>query len=296
MAMVPTCTPIAVARWFQKSLTPRSRPASSCATSTSPRPASKTSFCTTPEGACASELQNFYGHAWARLPGGAPQPSYAAAANVFATADVRFYFRPRNGGQRLYARQLQKPPAARHHGPEHGRHGHLGGSHAANFRIPIHPRNRRSPASTNGNRLASDRKSSLRHHASPRRRPHGHPLRLAPTAAGSRPKRSRTTAVRHRCGSSSAILRRRRPGPRLQHRAAPHRLNVLDGGSSDDLFRLHLLSVERVEKFPDDAETRTDQSSGLRQRRTARHPSPAIPAPAHAGGSRRAAVFRRGAE
>ena len=48
-------------------------PAPNCATCTSPSPAWRSCSCTTPEGACAIELENFFRDAGARRPRGAPQ-------------------------------------------------------------------------------------------------------------------------------------------------------------------------------------------------------------------------------
>lgn len=88
--------------------------------------------------------------------------------------------------------------------------------------------------------------------------------------------------------SRRAFFRLRRPGARLQHRANPHRLDVFSSGCADDLFRLHLLPVERAGEFSHPAESRAGESSRLRQRRAARNPRSAIPTSFHsrcAGGA-----------
>ncbi len=65
----------------------------------------------------------------------------AVVPDFSATSAVRFYFRPRHGGQRLSSGCLQEPAASRHHGHQHGIHGNLGRRHAPDRRIPVHPRN-----------------------------------------------------------------------------------------------------------------------------------------------------------
>src|ERR1700728_3695235 len=183
MVMAPTFTPTAAARWFRKSPMPLSPPALNCATSTSPNPALRICFCTIPEGAFASELQDFPGHAWARRPGRSPQSHYFVAADLFAAADVRVHLRPRDGRERLHAPRVQKLAASRHHGPEHGGHGHLGGGHAADFRVSIYPRDRRPAARADGNFLGGRRESGLRHAASARGGLDGDSLCVAAAAA-----------------------------------------------------------------------------------------------------------------
>ena len=58
-----------------------------------------------------------------------------------AAAAVRFYFRPRDGGQRLSSGGLQEPSASRDHGHQHGVHRNLGRGHAADRGIPVHAGN-----------------------------------------------------------------------------------------------------------------------------------------------------------
>src|SRR5258708_17733677 len=161
--------PTAAAHWFPKSPTWRSVQGLSCATCTSRSPALKISFCTTLEGVCASEPQDIFGHARARCPGGAPQFRSTVVADLFAAPDVRVYFWPRDGWQRLHAARVQEPAASRHYGAQHGRHGHLGGGDAADFGISIYPRDRRPAAGTDGDILAGSGESGLRHDAGARR-------------------------------------------------------------------------------------------------------------------------------
>src|SRR5258708_13434317 len=161
-------------------------PASSFATCTSPSPASKIFFCTTPEGACANELESFFRHAWARRSRRPPQFRGAALSNFLAAADVRLHLRPRHGRQRLHAAFLQEPTASGNHGYLHGRHRHLGRGHAADRRISIHARDRGPPPRAHGNFLAGHRKSRRWNAASPRRRLHGDScgVAAAPTRRG----------------------------------------------------------------------------------------------------------------
>src|SRR5208282_4677045 len=114
--MAPIFTLTAAVHSFRTWRISRLRQTRSCATCTSPNRASKISFCTTPAGACANELQSFYSDAGSRRARRTQEYCRAAFPDVFAAADVRIYFWPRDGGQRLHAAFLQEPAAARHHG------------------------------------------------------------------------------------------------------------------------------------------------------------------------------------
>src|SRR5205807_3478879 len=140
-ATAPTSTPTAAVRSLRRSLPWLPAPASSCTTYTSPSPASRISFCTIPEGACANELESVSRHARARCARRPPQLRGAAVSNLLAAVDVRLHLWPRDGRQRLHAAFLQEPAAPGNHGHLHGRHWHLGRRHAPDRRISIHARN-----------------------------------------------------------------------------------------------------------------------------------------------------------
>src|ERR1700730_1094492 len=127
----PTYTLTAEARWFLRSPILPPAPLSNCATSTSRNPAWRISSCTTPEGVCANELEDFSGPAGARCSGRSPQLRSFAAADFLAAHDVRVYLRPGDGEQRLHARCIQEPALARDHGDQHGVHGRMGGRDAS---------------------------------------------------------------------------------------------------------------------------------------------------------------------
>src|ERR1700732_395912 len=93
----PTYTLTAEARWSLR--LPILPPAllSNCATSTSRNPAWRISFCTTPEGACANELEDVSSPAGARRSCPPPQLHSFAAADFLAADDVRVYLRPGDG-------------------------------------------------------------------------------------------------------------------------------------------------------------------------------------------------------
>jgi ABC-type transport system involved in cytochrome c biogenesis permease component len=52
----------------------------------------------------------------------------------------------------------------------------------------------------------------------------------------------------------------------LEHEPAAHRTDVQHGDHSNDLFRLHILSLERPQQFSHSAESGPDQSACLRER------------------------------
>src|SRR6202140_4769212 len=118
-------------------------PLSNCATSKPPNPAWRISFCTTPEGACANELEDFSSPAGARCSRRSPQLRSFAAADFLAADDVRVYLRPGDGVERLHARRIQEPALARDHGDQHAVHGRLGGRDASHRRISVYSRDRR---------------------------------------------------------------------------------------------------------------------------------------------------------
>ena len=71
----PMSMPIAAARLIPEIAHRRAAPRrGTFATCTSPNPVWRTCSCTTPEGACAIELENVWRHAGARRPCGAAQP------------------------------------------------------------------------------------------------------------------------------------------------------------------------------------------------------------------------------
>src|SRR3954464_2679845 len=109
---------------------------------TSPSPAWKIYFFTIPEGACAIELENFWRPDSSRCSRRQAKCDPAVPADLPAAADVRLHLRTGNGSQRLHARVLQSVTAAWNHGHQHGVHRNLGGSHAADRRIPVDKRNR----------------------------------------------------------------------------------------------------------------------------------------------------------
>src|SRR5467141_1434200 len=145
MTTPPTYTLTAEARWFPRLPILLPVPLSNCATFTSRNPAWRISSCTTPEGACANELEDFSSPAGARCSRRSPQLRSFAAPDLLAADDVRVYFRPGDGDERLHARRIQEPALARDHGDQHGVHRRLGCRHAADFRISVYSRDRRPP-------------------------------------------------------------------------------------------------------------------------------------------------------
>src|SRR5216684_54060 len=99
----PICTRIAEVRSSPKSpawLRPRGW---NCATCISPSPAWKIFFCTTPEGVCGNELEDFFCHAGARRSRRPPQLYGFDVSDILAASDVRVHLRPRDGSQRVHA-------------------------------------------------------------------------------------------------------------------------------------------------------------------------------------------------
>src|SRR5437588_1230091 len=160
-----TYTPTAEARWFPRLLILPPALLSNCAMSTSRNPAWKISSCTTPEGACANELEDVSSPAGARCSRRSPQLRSFAAPDFLAADDVRVYLRPGDGDERLHAHRIQEPALARDHGDQHGVHGRLGCRHAADFRISVYSRDRRPPAGADCNLLAGHRESNFWHAA-----------------------------------------------------------------------------------------------------------------------------------
>ena len=77
--------------------------------------------------------------------------------------------------------------------------------------------------------------------------------------------------------AGGAFLGLRRPRARVQHQSDAHWPDVQHGFNSNDIFRLHLLSLERAGALSHSAENRANQSSRLRQRRPARNSCAAVP-------------------
>src|SRR6266404_7654092 len=128
----PTCTPTVEARWFPRLPIWLPAPRSNCAMCTSRSRAWRICSCTTLEGACANELEDFSGPAGARCSCRSPQLRSFAPADFLAADDVRVYLRSCDGQQRLHARRIQEPALARDHGDQHGVHRRLGCRDAAN--------------------------------------------------------------------------------------------------------------------------------------------------------------------
>src|SRR3984893_11640736 len=110
----------AEARWFLRLLILPPALLSNCATSTSRNRAWRTFSCTTPEGACANELEDVSSPAGARCSWGSPQLRSFAAADFLAADDVRVYLRPGDGVERLHSRRIQGLALAREQGAQHG--------------------------------------------------------------------------------------------------------------------------------------------------------------------------------
>src|SRR6267143_615347 len=103
----PTYTPTAAARWFPRLPILPPAPLLNCATFTSRNPAWRISSCTTLEGACANELEDFPSPAGARCSCRSPQLRSFAAADFLAADDVRVYLRPGDGDERLHAHRIK---------------------------------------------------------------------------------------------------------------------------------------------------------------------------------------------
>src|SRR5579872_614792 len=99
--------PTAAARSFLKSRLWRRVPARNCRTFTSPSPAWKTFSCTTPEGACAIELEDFLCDAGPRRSCSAAQCDATLYADLPAALAVCVHFRQGDGGQRIYPWRVQ---------------------------------------------------------------------------------------------------------------------------------------------------------------------------------------------
>src|SRR5216684_4873398 len=295
MAMAPICTLTAAVRWLPMSPVLPPPPASSCATCTSPSPAWKIFFSTIPEGACANELESLFCHARAGRSRRPPQLRGALVSDLFAAADVCVYLRPRDGRQRLHAAFLQKPPAPGDHGHLHGRYRHLGRRYAIDRGISVHARDRRPPTRSDGDFLAGNRESRRWHTASARRGLHGHSRCLVAPPPRRGFERAPSYSLCARCLASRSFLRDRRPRPRLQHAADPHRPDVQPHRRPHDFFWLHLLSLERARQIPHPAKSRAREPPRLRQRRPSRHDDSPVPASALGGGSPRAGVLQRAA-
>src|SRR5258708_24727040 len=132
----PTSTLTAAVRSLRRSPVWLPAPASNCATSTSPSPAWKISFCTIPEGACANELESLFRHARARCPCRTPQFRGTVVSDLLAAADVRLHLRPRHVRQRLHAAFLQDPSAPRNHPHLHSPPRHPRSPHHSAPRLP----------------------------------------------------------------------------------------------------------------------------------------------------------------
>src|SRR6267142_7000464 len=92
-----TCTPTVEARWFLKLPIWPPAPRSNCAMCTYRSPAWRICSCTTPEGACANELEDFSGPAGTRCSCRSPELRSFAAPDLSATDDVRIYLRSGDG-------------------------------------------------------------------------------------------------------------------------------------------------------------------------------------------------------
>src|SRR5208282_339472 len=147
----------------------------------------------------------------------------------------------------------------------------------------VHARDRRPFARADRNLLAGDRESDLWHAASARRRlssdPHG--VAVAASWSGVQPALSPRLCLRNAAGGPFLILRRSSAG--LQRQPNSHRFDVQHGIDSDDLFWLHLLSMERSGALSHPAKSRPDKPSGLRERGTAWHARAPVPASSGAG-------------
>src|SRR5882724_27829 len=99
----PTFTPTVEARWFLRSpVLPQARQLN-CVMCTSRSRVWRICFCTTPAGVCANELEDFFRPIGSRCSCRSPEFHTFAVADVSAADDVRVYFRPRHGEQRVYA-------------------------------------------------------------------------------------------------------------------------------------------------------------------------------------------------
>src|ERR1039457_1287808 len=103
MTILPTCTPIAEARWLVRLPILPPAPRSNCATCTSRNPVWRIFFCITREGACAIELDNFSSPAGAGCSCRSPQHGAFAATDFLAADDVRVYLWSSDGVERLHA-------------------------------------------------------------------------------------------------------------------------------------------------------------------------------------------------
>src|SRR5882724_8122890 len=122
----PTCTLTVEAHWFRRLPIWPPAPRSNCAMCTFRSPAWRICSCTTREGVCANELEDFSGPAGAGCSCRSPQLRSFAPTDLLAADDVRVYLRSGDGEQRVYAPGLQEPAVAGDHGDQHGVHGCLG--------------------------------------------------------------------------------------------------------------------------------------------------------------------------
>ncbi len=114
-------------------------------TSTSRSLPSRTSFCTTPGGACGTEADEPQDLLRSARPGRARRPPelLSPARPDAAPADAA-RLRPREGpdDERHDAGRVQEPAPAGHHRPLDAARGHPGRRDAAHLRVPVHPRDR----------------------------------------------------------------------------------------------------------------------------------------------------------
>src|SRR5260370_19267420 len=91
-----------------------------------PSPAWKTCSFITPAGVCANELEDVPGIIGSRRTRGPAESDAPGVSDLPAASFVCFYFRARDGGQRLHACPLQEALASRHHGHQHAVYRDLG--------------------------------------------------------------------------------------------------------------------------------------------------------------------------
>src|SRR5215469_30785 len=99
----------------------------------------------------------------------------------------------------------------------------------------------------------------------------------SPSGAGIAPLESACLQLHHAFGCE--LLSLRRPCAGLQRGSAAYRPDVQHGPDSHDIFRMHVLSLERPEQLPHRAKSGSHQSARLRQRRAARHAGASVPSP-----------------
>src|SRR5258705_9009335 len=136
----PTFTPTVEARWFLRSPILPQVHQSNYAMCISRSPAWRICFCTTPAGVCANELEDLSGPTGSRCSCRSPEFHSLAAADLFAADDVRVYFRPRHGEQRVYASGIQESFVAGDNCDQHGVHRRLVRCDAVDCRVSVHSR------------------------------------------------------------------------------------------------------------------------------------------------------------